>query len=34
MRTYNLTANGQTYTILAENFNAALEKLKQLLNIK
>jgi hypothetical protein len=31
MRTYNFTVNGVIHTILADNFNAALDKLKQLI---
>jgi len=31
MRTYNFTVNGMIHTVLAENFNAALDKLKQLI---
>jgi hypothetical protein len=31
MRTYNFTVEGQAFTIMAENFSAALDKLKQLL---
>lgn len=33
MRTYNFTVNDQTYTVLADNFNKALLKLKQQLGL-
>ena len=31
MRTYNFTVKGIIHTVLAENFSAALDKLKQLI---
>lgn len=33
MRTYTLTANGQTFTIQADNLSEALDKLKKLLGL-
>jgi len=33
MRTYTLTANGQTFTIQASNFNEALDKLRIMLGL-